>query len=130
MADEPLDKNTTRELVEFQKEELQLKYREFDIIADEIRVRAKDLENQKEVAMKTIEAHVKNNEQEQQALTTESTKQKIFIFGLVLVFVVFAGFLVTHGHIGLLERLITGAIFAFGGSGITIIYFMRKRNSD
>jgi len=130
MADEPLDKNITRELVDSRNQEFRIKSRELDIVDKGIDARQKDLDNQKEIALKTIEAHVKNSEQEQQALTTESTKQKIFIVTVILIVLGFMWLFAQNGHVGVLYEIIKLVAVALGGSGITIIYFMKRRNAD
>ncbi|MDD9841778.1 MAG: hypothetical protein OXU76_03830 [Alphaproteobacteria bacterium] len=127
MVDEPLDKGTAHALVEAQKQELQLKYRELDIVDKGIQAREKDLENQTKVALKNMDVIATDREQERQVFGKESVRQKIFVFGLVVLFIIFACFLVIFGHIELLKDLITFGIAFVGGFGYS--HYLR-RNSD
>jgi len=127
MADEPLDENTARELVEFRDRELQLKYRELEVLSDRIQMGTKNLENQKEIAIHAGNAYATDREQERQAFGKESIRQKRLIFLLVFLFVIFASFLVIFGHTELLKDLLTFGIAFVGGFGYS--HYLR-RNAD
>lgn len=115
---------TVRQMLMVQASELEI--RKAEIHAD-----AADLNNQKEIALKAIETQSKDRAGDRDTFQRESTKSKLFIFGLVLVFVFVICFLVVHGHKDLVTTLLVEAakvlLGAFGGAGVAVYYL--KRNS-
>ena len=102
---------------------------ELEIRKAEIQADAAGLNNQKEIALKAIETQSRNRAGDRDAFQRESTKSKVFIFGLVLVFVFVVCFLVLQGHEDLVKTLLIEAakilLGAFGGAGVAVYYLSR-----
>lgn len=107
---------------------LELAIREVEVRQTEILVRRDDLQNQKEIALRSIDAQAKDFEQNRETFGKESSKHKWFSAFMLVAVMAFVLLLVFQGETQFAERLISllgGAILgAFGGYG----YAMKKAN--
>lgn len=125
--DDAPTEETIRQMLVVQASELEI--RKAEIHAD-----AADLNNQKEIALKAIETQSKDRAGDRDTFQRESTKSKLFTFGLVLVFVFVICFLVVHGHKDLVTTLLVEAakvlLGAFGGAGVAVYYLKRNATAS
>lgn len=112
--------------VELIKDFIGLRKQELEIRKHRDEVRAKDQDNQKEVALASIEAQRKDRQEIRNASQSESTKAKWFVIALVVILIlaIFSGFLVWLGHVSLAEKIITyllaAVLGAAGGYGYAV----------
>ena len=110
--------------VELIKDFIGLRKQELEVRQHRTEVRAKHQDNQKEVALASIEAQRKDRQEIRNASQSESTKTKWFVIALVVILAVFSGFLVWLGYVSLAEKIITYLLAAVlgvaGGYGYAI----------
>lgn len=100
---------------------LEIQSKELDVRVKEAEVSASDLQNQKEIALASIEAQSRDREDGRRVIGQESTKSKVFAIVALCVVCVFIITLVVQGQAGMAQKLLeiafTGGLGAFGGYG-------------
>ncbi len=103
---------------------LELQSKELDVRIKEAECGADDLQNQKEIALASIQAQVQDRSDGRQTISQESTKSKIFIFVVLVVVCIFILALVfleqSEMAQKIIEIVVTGILGAFGGYGFAI----------
>ena len=93
--------------VELIRDFIGLRKQELEVRKHRDEVRAKHQDNQKEIALASIEAQRKDRQEIRNASQSESTKTKWFVIALVGILAIFSGLLVWLGHVSLAEKIIT-----------------------
>ncbi len=125
--DELPSEETVRHMLSVQRSEI-------DVRRSEIQARAADLDNQKEVALASLQAEKEDRAGQRETVERESTKTKRFIVSLVMMLLIFIGTLAWLGHadaiFGILNEALKYALGGLGGVGLTTYYFLVKRPMD
>ncbi|MGR3914584.1 MAG: hypothetical protein OD918_08710 [Gammaproteobacteria bacterium] len=99
---------------------------------DEILFRKADSQNQKEISVRSIDAHLEDRQRARVFGGKESSKHKIFIGVIVTASMAFISVLIMQGQTRLAEMLVSlagGAVLgAFGGYGYAMQKSVRGRN--
>lgn len=127
MSENQLDTEIITEFISLQKAELTVK-------KDEVAARSAELNNQKEIALVSIDAQKHDREQQRETSERESLRNKLFSVSVLLTILVFIGFLVIKGYAEdvfvLLGELLKYGLAFLGGSGLTIVYFNKKSKEN
>lgn len=125
-----LPESVIKEFIDVQKSELQVRIAE-------TQVNAQDITNQKEIALKSIDAQAVDRRETRQTYQKESTKEKWFALGILLLLCSFFILLVSMNHAEMAQKIIEVVIYAilgaFGGYGWAKGYSRKdpdKENKD
>ena len=95
--------------------------KELEVRQQEIQIKSKNVDNQKEVALSAIQAKKYDRQESRKTYERESTKTKVFILVIVIALALFSLILVWLEYASLAEEIIkyalTATLGAFGGYG-------------
>lgn len=95
--------------------------KELEVRQQEVQVKSRDVDNQKELALSAIQAKKYDRQESRKTYERESTKTKVFVLAVIIVLAVFSLVLVWLEYVSLAEEIIkyalTATLGAFGGYG-------------
>jgi len=122
------------EVFEIARKFIEMQNNEQQVRLQEIQATSKDHDNQKEIALASINAQKEDRKESRETYQAESTKNKMFIFAVVLVLAILAVVLIQLGYASLAEEIIKYALAAvlgaFGGYGYAIRTISTMRNQE
>ena len=116
------------------KEMIAVQAKELDVRLKEVGVETENLQNQKEVALASIEAQVQDRIDDRRMSSWESTKSKYFIVAVLFILCFFILILVAQGQAAMAQKLFeiaaAGGLGWLGGYGYARMKFLNNESDE